>query len=65
MASPAQERYCGKTEAVASYYAALDGLQVQIAVRDGVCFACVREGLVPDRVNFYIRDGFVYDAEIG
>lgn len=62
-----RDRYAGRTEAVATRKAQLDGYVVRVSQRDrenyveaGGMRRCRR-----DRVNFYIRDGFVRGAEIG
>lgn len=60
----ANERYAGRTEAVATRLAQLDGLTVFVAQRDEEWFLRTAD-LRTDRVNFYVRDGFVREAEMG
>lgn len=59
-----KDRYEGRTETVATRKAQLDGYTVRVCQRDRQSFAVTRD-MKRDRVNFYIRDGFVRGAEIG
>lgn len=54
----------GRTEAVALRKAELLGYVVFVAERDGQSFMRTADVRL-DRLNFYVRDGFVRDAELG